>query len=76
VDPALGEKRSASGLTAAMMDLGFKVLAVAHLRISGRRIGEYLLLQLIHQGDCPFLIREHARKFQWGCSHVTIWQQA
>ncbi len=29
---------------------------------------------LVHQGDCPFLIREHARKFQWGCSHITIWQ--
>lgn len=29
---------------------------------------------LVHQENCPFLIREHARKFQWGCSHVTIWQ--
>lgn len=29
---------------------------------------------LLHDENCPFLIREHARKFQWGCSHVTVWQ--
>lgn len=31
-------------------------------------------LQLIHTEECPFLIREHVRKYQWGCSHVTVWQ--
>lgn len=30
--------------------------------------------KLIHTENCPFLIREHARKFQWGCSHVTVFQ--
>ncbi len=25
--------------------------------------------------DIPFLIREHARKFQWGCSHATVWRK-
>lgn len=23
----------------------------------------------------PFLIREHARKFQWGCSDGTVWRR-
>ena len=32
------------------------------------------VLQLLHEEDTPFLIREHARKFQWGCSHATVWQ--
>jgi len=31
---------------------------------------------LIHTENCPFLIREHARKFQWGCSYVTVFQLA
>merc|ERR1712137_516612 len=25
--------------------------------------------------DFPFLIREHARKFQWGCSEVQVWRK-
>ncbi len=29
---------------------------------------------LLHKEDCPFLIREHARKFQWGCSLATVWR--
>lgn len=29
---------------------------------------------LVKEGDEPFVIREHRRKFQWGCSHLTIWQ--
>lgn len=29
---------------------------------------------LVHEEDVPFLIREHVRKYQWGCSHATIWQ--
>ncbi len=28
----------------------------------------------LHAEDCPFLIREHARKYQWGCSLLTVWQ--
>jgi SAM-dependent methyltransferase len=30
--------------------------------------------ELIHEEEVPFLIREHRRKFQWGCSHATIWK--
>jgi hypothetical protein len=30
--------------------------------------------KLVKEGDEPFVIREHRRKFQWGCSHLTIWQ--
>jgi len=25
--------------------------------------------------DMPFLIREHERKFQWGCSHGSVWKK-
>jgi hypothetical protein len=25
--------------------------------------------------DVPFIIREHARKFQWGCSHAVVWRR-
>ena len=30
---------------------------------------------LLHKEDCPFLIREHARKFQLGFSCVTVWRK-
>ena len=30
--------------------------------------------QLLEEQDVPFLIREHNRKYQWGCSHCTVWQ--
>ena len=30
--------------------------------------------ELLHEASVPFLIREHARKFQWGCSHATVFQ--
>ena len=30
---------------------------------------------LIGRKDMPFLIREHARKYQWGTSDATIWQR-
>ncbi|KAL6067254.1 putative 4-mercaptohistidine N1-methyltransferase [Balamuthia mandrillaris] len=30
---------------------------------------------LLWQKEMPFLIREHQRKFQWGCSHATMWQK-
>jgi len=26
----------------------------------------------VHRSDEPFLIREHARKFQWGCSELAV----
>lgn len=31
--------------------------------------------RLVHEEDCPWVIREHARKFNWGCSHVTAFQR-
>jgi len=31
-------------------------------------------LQLVERDDVPFLIREHARKYQFGISDLTIWQ--
>ncbi|CAD7704115.1 unnamed protein product [Ostreobium quekettii] len=30
---------------------------------------------LVHQEDVPFMIREHARKYQWGMSHGTVWKK-
>jgi hypothetical protein len=32
-------------------------------------------LNLIHQSDEPFLIREHERKFQYGVSDATVWKK-
>lgn len=32
--------------------------------------------RLLHEEPVPFLIREHARKFQWGCAHATVFQLA
>jgi hypothetical protein len=29
----------------------------------------------VYETDMPFLIREHARKFQWGCSHAVVWRR-
>ena len=31
--------------------------------------------KLVHESNMPFLIREHRRKFQWGCSHATVWKR-
>lgn len=31
---------------------------------------------LVDESDMPFLIREHARKFQYGCSHATVWRRS
>ncbi|GLI58723.1 hypothetical protein VaNZ11_000476 [Volvox africanus] len=31
--------------------------------------------ELVTQEDVPFLIREHARKFQWGCSQAMVWKR-
>jgi SAM-dependent methyltransferase len=32
--------------------------------------------QLESRCDMPFLIREHARKFQWGVSDCTVWRRS
>jgi SAM-dependent methyltransferase len=32
-------------------------------------------MTLEHTEDVPFLIREHARKFQYGVSHCTVWRK-
>jgi putative 4-mercaptohistidine N1-methyltranferase len=48
---------------------------------NGRRFETFVTLQkflepdfkLIRTRDIPFLIREHARKFQWSVSHGTVW---
>mmetsp|Transcript_2200 Transcript_2200/g.5440 ORF Transcript_2200/g.5440 Transcript_2200/m.5440 type:complete len:286 (+) Transcript_2200:101-958(+) len=32
--------------------------------------------ELIERRDMPFLIRDHVRKFQWGCSDGTVWKRA
>lgn len=37
-------------------------------------IGDSLILR--HREDVPFLIREHARKFQYGVSDCTVWQNS
>jgi len=29
--------------------------------------------QLKVQEEMPFVIREHARKFQWGCAQGSVW---
>ena len=31
--------------------------------------------RLLEEQDMPFVMREHARKFQWGCSHCSVWQR-
>jgi len=32
-------------------------------------------LRCLRSGDMPFLIREHARKFQWSVARFTLWQK-
>jgi len=31
--------------------------------------------ELVERKDMPFLMREHVRKFQWGCSDGTVWRR-
>lgn len=31
--------------------------------------------ELLEEFDMPFLIREHRRKYQWGCSHASMWRK-
>lgn len=48
---------------------------------NGRRFETFVTLtkflesdfELVRTRDLPFLIREHARKFQWGVSHGSVW---
>jgi len=40
-----------------------------------KRCMKALHFDLVEEQDMPFLIREHARKFQWGCSHATVWRR-
>ena len=35
---------------------------------------EALGFELVKEEDVPFLIREHARKFQYGMAHATAWR--
>ena len=30
---------------------------------------------LVEQSDAPFLIKEHDRKYQWGCAHASVWRR-
>ncbi|MBV9731233.1 MAG: methyltransferase type 12, partial [Verrucomicrobia bacterium] len=32
-------------------------------------------LALVSAKDLPFLIREHARKFQWSVAQVSLWKR-
>lgn len=32
-------------------------------------------MKLVAEEDIPFVIREHERKFQYGVSHMTVWQK-
>ena len=36
-------------------------------------LGEHF--ELVHEEQVPFLIREHARKFQYGVSHAMVWRR-
>jgi len=49
----------------------------------GRRYGTFDTLNrflepdfdLVHTSEMPFLIREHARKYQWSVSHASLWRR-
>ena len=50
---------------------------------NGRRYDTFVTLtkflepdfDLVRTRDLPFLIREHARKYQWGVSHGSVWRR-
>lgn len=48
--------------------LGILICSVAHPVPAGD-------FTLVEQKDVPFVIREHRRKFQWGCSHAMVWRR-
>jgi SAM-dependent methyltransferase len=43
-------------------------------RVAGLSGTQHYGLQLVKRDDVPFMIREHARKFQFGISDLTVWQ--
>ena len=47
---------------------------VGQLEDAVRRAMEALGFKLLFEEEAvSFLIREHARKYSWGCSHATAW---
>lgn len=45
-------------------------------RATWERLAEELAgLRLVRRLDLPFLLREHARKFQWSVAEATVWQR-
>jgi putative 4-mercaptohistidine N1-methyltranferase len=57
--------------------VGGTVAADGAARRSAAALAEALsgAFELVGEGEEPFVIREHARKFQWGVSHVTVWRR-
>ena len=51
---------------------GAPIWSSDRLQAAMRELG----FELFHEENVPFLIREHARKFQWGCSHATAFRWA
>lgn len=56
--------------------------AVCRYMHEGRPVSSFAVLRKVMEGngfqlkaqeDMPFVIREHARKFQWGCAHGSVW---
>ena len=43
--------------------------------IDGLRAGLAGAFELVREVDLPFVIREHARKFQWSMAHATVWRR-
>ncbi len=55
-----------------------------HSDAEGKPIDSFTVLRSVmashgftleREGQEPFVIREHRRKFQWGCSHLTVWRK-
>lgn len=44
--------------------------------IEGLRAAMAGSFELVREVDLPFVIREHARKFQWSMAHATVWRRA
>ena len=43
--------------------------------IDGLKAGLGAHFELVREVDLPFVIREHARKFQWSMAHASIWRR-
>jgi hypothetical protein len=50
------------------------MFSAAELSMATPQIGDPAHPYSSPQEDMPFLIREHVRKFQWGCSHAAVWR--